>query len=365
MSTISSVAPPPQPTQHFSILDGLRGIAALAVVVYHFMEIVVPDYDHLFIAHAYLAVDFFFCLSGFVIACAYDTRLKKIGLGAFVRRRLIRLHPLVVVGSLLGFLTFWLDPFHNLFAAYAPQAGQLLLASCLLVPYPALPERSFNLFPLNAPMWSLFWEYGANVAYALVLIYLRPSILRLLLLLAAGALVYQACTAPNLSGGWSRDTFWSGAGRVSYSFLAGVVLYRARGILPTRLGFGGVSLLLLIGLLLPYYKEITQLTDALTVLFYFPLLVALGAGAQLAPRLARLCRWLGELSYPLYMVHYPFVWVFLSYVETQKPPASTLAWVVPGATLALVGLAYLVLVAVDAPLRRYLSRLDMPARPTA
>ncbi|MET4105344.1 acyltransferase [Hymenobacter sp. UYP22] len=344
------------PTPHFAVLDGLRGIAALSVVVYHFMEIVVPDYDQLFIAHAYLAVDFFFCLSGFVMACAYDKRLASLGILAFLRRRLIRLHPLVVVGSVLGLLTFWLDPFSSVFTTYASRAWQLFLASCLLIPLPVMPERTFNLFPLNAPTWSLFWEYVANVVYAVVLVRLRPSMLRLLTLLAAGWLVYEATQNPNLSIGWDANTFWGGGARVSYSFLIGMLLYRSRWIIPNRLGVLGVGLLLLVGLLFPYRKEVAGLTDMVLVLGYFPLLVALGAGTQVAPRLARTCRWFGELSYPLYMVHYPFVWVFLSYMTTQKPPMSTLAWLVPGATLALVAVAYLILMTVDAPVRRFLSR---------
>jgi len=69
----------PTTRQHFEILDGLRGVAAIAVVIFHFMEITIPDPKNNFIAHAYLAVDFFFCLSGFVIAYAYDDRLSKIG----------------------------------------------------------------------------------------------------------------------------------------------------------------------------------------------------------------------------------------------------------------------------------------------
>jgi len=66
-----------RPKQHFEILDGLRGVAALAVVVFHFMEIVIPDYSKNFIAHGFLAVDFFFCLSGFVIGYAYDNRIEN------------------------------------------------------------------------------------------------------------------------------------------------------------------------------------------------------------------------------------------------------------------------------------------------
>src|ERR1700710_1216115 len=92
--------------QHFEILDGLRGVAALAVVTFHFMEMVFSDYSHNFIGHGFLAVDFFFCLSGFVIGYAYDDRMPKMKVREFFRARLIRLHPLVVLGSLLGLASF-------------------------------------------------------------------------------------------------------------------------------------------------------------------------------------------------------------------------------------------------------------------
>ena len=75
--------------QHFEILDGLRGIAALAIVAFHFMEWVFPDFSKNFIGHGFLAVDFFFCLSGFVIGYAYDDRIRKMGVGEFFKSRLI------------------------------------------------------------------------------------------------------------------------------------------------------------------------------------------------------------------------------------------------------------------------------------
>src|SRR5436305_10736602 len=95
-----------QTRQHFDILDGLRGVAALAVVTFHFMEIAYSDYSQNFIGHGFVAVDFFFCLSGFVIAYAYDDRIKNMGMLEFFKSRLIRLHPLVILGSVLGLLAF-------------------------------------------------------------------------------------------------------------------------------------------------------------------------------------------------------------------------------------------------------------------
>ena len=138
-----------KPKQHFEILDGLRGIAALAIVVFHFMEIVYPPAEN-FIAHGFLAVDFFFCLSGFVIAYAYHDRMEKMSLTEFFKLRLIRLHPLVIFGSVLGLLTFLFDPFSNHAANY--ETGKLILvilSTLLLIPFPAMPDRYFNIFGLK------------------------------------------------------------------------------------------------------------------------------------------------------------------------------------------------------------------------
>ncbi|MCH5684177.1 acyltransferase [Niabella sp. W65] len=96
--------------RHFDTLDGLRGVAAIAVVVFHFMEFAAPRYEDSFIGHGYLAVDFFFCLSGFVIAYAYDNKISQIGFGQFFKQRLARLHPLVVIGSVIGLIAFVFDP---------------------------------------------------------------------------------------------------------------------------------------------------------------------------------------------------------------------------------------------------------------
>jgi peptidoglycan/LPS O-acetylase OafA/YrhL len=140
--------------QHFEILDGLRGIAALAIVMFHFMEWVYADYSKDFIGHGFLAVDFFFCLSGFVIAYAYDDRMEKLGLVEFFKSRIIRLHPLVISGSVLGLLAFLFDPFGGHPELYS--TGKIILAficSLLLIPFPVIADRGFNLFSFNAPSW--------------------------------------------------------------------------------------------------------------------------------------------------------------------------------------------------------------------
>ncbi|MDQ0639487.1 peptidoglycan/LPS O-acetylase OafA/YrhL [Pedobacter sp. W3I1] len=343
--------------QHFEILDGLRGLAAIVVVIYHFMEIAITDYNKNFLSHGFLAVDFFFCLSGFVIAYAYDTRAENIGLTQFFKLRLIRLHPLVIIGSILGLLTFLFDPYSDFYAVYGFGKTLLLfLASAFLIPYPVMPERYTNLFCLNAPAWSLFWEYIANIFYILVLYRLNKKILPLLVLLGAIGICYVALKVPNgnLSGGWGGQNFWDGGVRVLYSFSAGMLVYRFNWIIKNKLGFLGVSLLLLMAFLFPYADAYNWITEPIIVLFYFPLLVALGAGVVISEPLKKLCKLSGEISYPLYMTHYPFVWVFLTYVAVVKPAMSTLWIVIPVSVTLLVLLAYLIMKFVDIPLRKYL-----------
>lgn len=340
--------------QHFEILDGLRGVAAIAVVIFHFMEFAVPDYHNNFIAHGYLAVDFFFCLSGFVIAYAYDSKIKQMGAMMFFKLRLIRLHPLVIIGSVLGLLAFVFDPFSKLHAAYSGGKTFLMfVSSCLLIPYPVVPERYYNLFHLNPPTWSLFWEYIANIFYVLVLFKLRNKMIAFFTLIAAVLLCYESYRSNYLGVGWGGDNFGGGGIRVFYSFLTGMLVYRSGWIIKSNLGFVAMGLLLLLAFLVPFSDKVNWITDPIIVIFYFPFLVALGAGARLMPAFQAICKFSGDISYPLYMVHYPFLWIFLSYVETKKPGMSQMAVIIPIAVIILILFAYLIMVFIDAPLRKY------------
>ncbi len=356
MNVIEPGANPLKTKQHFEILDGLRGIAAVAVVIFHFMEFAVPDYHQNFVAHAYLAVDFFFCLSGFVIAYAYDDKLKKIGVLPFLTLRLVRLQPLVIIGSVLGLLTFVFDPYSNLYAAYGfGKTILMFLTSCLLVPYAVVHERYFNFFHLNPPTWSLFWEYIANIFYALVLFKLRNKILWVLTVIAAAALCYEAHKSGYLGVGWGGGNFIGGGIRVFYSFLIGMLVYRSNWIIKSHLGFIAIGILLVIVFLVPFTYRFNQIIDPLIVLFYFPFLTALGAGARLTAPLTKLCKFSGAISYPLYMIHYPFLWIFLSYVEEKKPTMSQMEIIIPIALLLLIALAYAIMIFLDTPVRKCLN----------
>ncbi|QMU30912.1 acyltransferase family protein [Adhaeribacter radiodurans] len=341
--------------QHFEILDGLRGIAALAVVIFHFMEWIFTDINKNIIGHGFLAVDFFFCLSGFVIGYAYDDRIRGMGTGTFFKLRLIRLHPLVVLGSVLGLLALLLDPFASPITYNAGKLFLLFVCSAFLIPFPVMEDRAFNLFGLNAPSWSLFYEYVANLFYALILYRLGRRSLTVLTILAAIGICLVSYRAGNLLGGWSKDTFLDGGARVAYSFLAGLLLYRSNWIIKNRLGFAGLGILLFLAFLLPGSKW-NWLTEALVVLFYFPLLVSLGAGSSLSPQWKKVCRFSGNISYPLYMTHYAVLWIFGNYFTSKKPQLSELPYIIIPSIIVLVVFAYLVMKFYDIPVRRYLRK---------
>ena len=337
------------------MLDGLRGVAALAIVVFHFMETAYTDYSKNFIGHGFLAVDFFFCLSGFVIGYAYDDRIEKMGMVEFFKSRLIRLQPLVIFGSVIGLLSFLLDPFGGHPELYS--VGKLILlflASVFLIPAPVMDDRFLNLFGFNPPSWSLFWEYVANIFYALILYKISRRYLRLLTILSAIAICVVGYRAGSLMGGWSGATFLDGGARISYSFLAGLLVYRSNWIVKNRLGFIGLSALLLLAFLMPFSKW-NWLTEPMVVLFYFPLLIALGAGAELTQLIKKICIFSGAISYPLYMTHYVALTIFGNYLIAHKLSTSQLFFVIPTATMLLIALAYLVMKLYDIPLRKYLS----------
>lgn len=353
MNTSQSSTAVLETKQHFEILDGLRGIAAFAVVVFHFMEWIFTDPSQNFIGHGFLAVDFFFCLSGFVIGYAYDDRIAKMGLRNFFISRIIRLHPLVIAGSILGLFAFLFDPFGGYLELYS--TGKIILAficSIFLIPFPVIADRGFNLFSFNAPAWSLFWEYIANVVYAFVLYRIARSFLLLLTLLSAIAICYVGYNSGNLLGGWSGPTFWDGCVRISYSFLAGLLIYRSNWIIKSKLGFSGLTILLLLAFVMPF-SEYNWISEPLVVLLYIPLLISLGAGAVLKPGLKKACVFSGKISYPLYMTHYAFLWMFGNYYTNYKPDMAKVTLIVISSVILLVGFAYAVMVVYDIPLRNY------------
>ena len=176
---------------HFEILDGLRGVAALMVVIFHMFE-AYSDENRFrqIINHGYLAVDFFFVLSGFVVAYAYDDRWGWMTQWEFFKRRLIRLQPMVVMGSVIGAALFYFGAMPSAPLVSGTPVWKLLLVMVwgfTLIPLlPSMDIRGWSeMHPLNGPGWSLFFEYVANILYGVGLRRLSNRALSVLVLLAA------------------------------------------------------------------------------------------------------------------------------------------------------------------------------------
>ncbi len=340
---------------HYQVLDGLRGIAAIAVVIFHCYEILAPDLSANPIAHGFLAVDFFFCLSGFVIGYAYDDRIYKIGVKKFFINRLIRLQPLVVLGTLLGLAGWFLDPFIQASPLQEFGTAKVLFAfvcSILLLPSPVL-GRYGNVFPLNAPAWSLSMEYFVNLVYAFVLVRVRKKLLVVFLFIATASLTWVAWSRGNILGGWNDITFADGYARVLFSFIAGLVIYRFNLRIKNNLHLLLYMVLLTVVFVTPHFEGDWYM-ELLMVVLVFPVLVMLGSGVAVKGRIAQLCSILGNLSYPLYMTHYWMIWILGSYAATD--PGQRNLYLFAGAIfVATIILAWIVLKFFDEPLRKWLT----------
>ncbi|MDR1742293.1 MAG: acyltransferase [Dysgonamonadaceae bacterium] len=379
VETKISTAAFPDTKPHYEILDGLRGVAAVMVVIFHIFEFHTITRGENVVAHGYLAVDFFYALSGFVIAYAYDDRWKKMRFAAFIKRRVIRLHPMVVFGALLGAILFYFSatsgaPFDEGGTSFYPLVSQtpwwtlilFMLAGMLMLPTPpALDYRGIReMYPLNSPAWSLFFEYIANILYGLFVRRFSKALLSACVAILAAILLYfTAFRYGNINFGWqcSQENLLMGIVRVMYPFFAGVLLYRLKRLTQVKNGFFWCSMILVVMLAMPLPTAetlwINGLYESLTVIAVFPLIVYMGASSRLTGRYAsRVCKFLGEISFPLYMVHYPMMYVYGGWV-IEKNASITDTYVEAVLVVAVsIALAYAVLKLYDEPVRNYLAK---------
>lgn len=363
--------------KHYEILDGLRGVAAVTVVLFHILE-TFTDGNHTrqLINHGYLAVDFFFLLSGFVIGYAYDDRWHSMRLGGFFKRRLIRLHPMIIIGMLIGAVLFYFQGGTVFPQIKEVAVGKLLLVfliGCTLLPVPgSFDIRGWSeMHPLNGPAWSLFFEYIANLLYALFIRKFSNTLLAIFVGLSGAALVHLAVTSPHgdLIGGWSLEPeqFRIGLTRLCYPFFAGLLLSRIVQPAHINKAFTWSSLLLLIVLAMPRIGDATHvwangLYDSLSVVLLFPVIVYIGASGTIqGKRAAVICSLLGDISYPLYIIHYPFIYLFMAWVADHKTWIATassgqtvLVLVSVLVLVTSIAVAYVSLKLYDIPVRRWL-----------
>ncbi len=356
--------------KHFLILDALRGVAAITVVVFHVLE-VYSGGDHVaqLINHGYLAVDFFFMLSGYVMAHAYDDRWDRMTLKDFFKRRLIRLHPMIILGMTVGALCFYFgesDYFPKIADTTVWQLIIVTLIGYTLLPLPkSMDIRGWSeMHPLNGPAWSLFLEYIANVLHAFILRKLSRLILGILVFIAGAALIHLAVTSPNgdLIGGWALDAeqLRIGFTRLMFPYMAGMLLRRVVRVNEGRSTFLLTSFLLVLVLVFPRIggydnRWANGLYDSLSVIIMFPIIVYLGAIGQVKGAFAeKTCKFLGDISYPIYILHFPFTYVFYAWVTENSIPIGQGAAVGMVLLLLMIIFSYAALKLFDEPVRKYL-----------
>ena len=335
-----------RPDQHFVGLDGLRGVAAFVVMFLHGTLYIDVGYIP---PAACLAVDFFFLLSGFVIAYAYDERMAGgMPWRQFMAIRTVRLYPMLCFGTVAGVIPFILAEViqkhqFDLFSAALITAGSLVLIPVGLV------VGHMVAFPLNAPVWSLFFEFAVSALYGTRFGRLGSQTIAAVVAAGAVALIGMAVWRGPFTCDcalWVNTpaTFLLGFIRATYPFWAGVLLFRVvvLRVVP-RVPLGLIALVLATLLLLPVDNSAY---NVLLVLVAFPLLVLLATRAPIGDATGRLCSLLGRLSYPLYLIHWPVYRVIHGVVGTHFPWVALIA----GGVISTVA-AHLVLTLYDEPLR--------------
>lgn len=340
---------------HFLILDGLRGVAALLVVIFHLFEANYPVPSDNPVHHGYLAVDFFFLLSGFVVGYAYDDRWNRMSIKDFFKLRLVRLHPLVFLGVFIGAICFWFDP-------YSPHVSILKLTGVMLIGFLLVPGPDLRgwgeTHVLDGPCWSLLQEYIANIFYALFGRRMNKLALWIFVIIAAITLTWVAIWRGDVGTGWSYETFWIATVRMLFPFFAGLLLFRSSKFVKLPFTFPLCSLLLAGLFIMPTMPSITSngIYEAAVIIIAFPFIVAAGAGGRVSGGWVKLCKFSADISYPIYITHYPFIYIYTAWIYTKKPPASQIIPVAIGLFIFFILLAYASLKLYDEPVRKWLRK---------
>ena len=363
---------------HYHLLDGLRGVAALMVIWYHVFEgyafaggTTIDTFNH-----GYLAVDFFFILSGFVIGYAYDDRWgKNFTMKDFIKRRLIRLHPMVIMGAVVGAITFYIQGSVQWDGTHIGISMVMLSLLCTIFFIPAMPGVGYEvrgngeMFPLNGPCWSLFFEYIGNILYALFIRRLSNKALTIVVVLLGVALasfaIFNVSGYGNIGVGWTLDgvNFIGGLLRMLFPFSMGMLL--SRNFKPMKLrGAFWICTLVMIALFAVPYLEGTEsictngIYEAFCIIIAFPILLWIGAsGTTTDQKSTQICKFLGDISYPIYVIHYPFMYLFYAWLIKNQLFTLGETWQVALCVYAWnILFAYLCLKLYDEPVRKYLAK---------
>ncbi|MDR1582648.1 MAG: acyltransferase [Prevotellaceae bacterium] len=359
---------------HYEILDGLRGIAAIMVLGFHVFEAyyvtnAAGKFDQV-LNHAYLAVDFFFVLSGFVIGYAYDDRWGKMSIANFLKRRIFRLHPMVVFGTVLGVALFYFGASAAFpLIANIPLWKVLLYAviGILMIPTPpSMDIRGWEeMYTLDAPIWTLAFEYFANLMYAIFIRKFTKTALTILVVVAACFTIHLTWTQGDVIGGWTVNAHHLHVGftRLMYPFFAGLLLYRIGKVINIpKQTFAWCSLLLVTVLVMPRIGGMESewkngVYEAAVIIIIFPLIVAMGAGGKVKGKFtSKLCKLLGDISYPVYLVNYPVCYLHTGWASDKGYSLDEAGWIPYAVFVATLMISYAAMKFYDIPVRKWLRK---------
>jgi peptidoglycan/LPS O-acetylase OafA/YrhL len=358
---------PTKSRQHrFHFLDALRGIVSILVVFLHAPGYVVfrP------VQNAQLAVDFFFCLSGFVIAFSYEKRLQNaLSLKDFMVARAIRLYPIYLLSITFGMVSFFVFDFHlSLTHTIIARLVALIFLQLVMLP-PLRLWFSPSLFPLDFPAWSMFFEVLANLAYAWML-RRRIAGIGMVLTVAMSSLTvlgYWLLHGGTIDVGQMRfASSLLAIFRVAFSFLAGVLVFRLFRQQQTPhwppLQSAAIALLLAAALVFllvgPYLAMREQRSTLITIAIVFPCFIYLGARCRLSAFWHPSCTFLGDISYPLYLLHVPVMgllslsWISRAMHESPLTQAASIT----GILCISIAASVLATKYYDVPVRKFLTR---------
>ncbi len=372
---------------HYELLDGLRGVLALMVVWYHVFEgfAIVRGTGIETFNHGHIGVDFFFMLSGFVISYAYDDRWRSsvstpLTLGNFFKRRLIRLHPMLVMGAVIGVVTFLIQGGVTWQGENIPLPWVVVALVLTILFVPAYAGAGYEvrgngeMFPLNGPAWSLFFEYIGNILYALFIRHLSTRVLACLVGITGVAWTWFSVTDVSgydcLGVGWATNSinFCGGLLRMMFPFTLGMLMARkfrpsnVRGTfwMISALLFGLFSVPAIPADIVPGVQGISwnSVFELLCVMVIFPIMLWFAASDSMSDGTSRkVCTFLGNISYPLYIVHYPVMYLFYAWLIDNRHCTLGATWPIVILVLCInIALAYACLKLYDEPVRRWLTK---------
>jgi peptidoglycan/LPS O-acetylase OafA/YrhL len=309
----------------FSALDAIRGLVAIAVMYLHYAGRSGLDW----IPRAWMAVDVFFIMSGFVLTHSYTQKIAdgRLSFMGFVKIRLVRLMPLYLFGLVLGY-------FCMIYTCGLPNAtcsssvmtalgmGMFVLPYFTDILWPFAASTLLTPFPLNVPSWSLCFELFVNLVFFYWIVNTKNR--QVWLVIGLALLGYMAAYHYNgsVNGGWTNSNFYVGFPRVIYHFFVGVLIYTQY----QKFGFNSKTIAFAaIALLLGTYAINSSLVGMFSLFALAPFVVLANAKITFSGYAERLCTWLGDISYPLYIVHWPiFQLLYLfAHLEGLSPPHSS------------------------------------------